>query len=86
MDSINKKTSNFELNFSVEEFILSSDHSPFMRAGVPSLLFISGLHDQLHTPRDTVDRILPDKVEKAAQLVFLTLWEVANLPVGTQLK
>jgi hypothetical protein len=49
-------------------------------------MFNSGMHEQLHTPRDTADRIIPDKVEKAAQLVFLTLWEVANLPAGTNLK
>jgi hypothetical protein len=38
------------------------------------------MHDELHTPRDTVDLIIPGKMEKAAQLVFLTLWETANLP------
>jgi hypothetical protein len=85
-DAINKETAHFELNFNVEELILSSDHFPFMRAGIPSLFFISGYHDQLHTPKDTVDRIRPDKVEKAAQLVFLTLWKVADLPAGKQLK
>ncbi|UCH94461.1 MAG: M20/M25/M40 family metallo-hydrolase [Candidatus Aminicenantes bacterium] len=85
-ETINKKTANFELNLSVEEFIRNSDHTPFMREGIPCLLFNSGMHDQLHTPEDTVDRILPDKIEKATQLVFLTLWEVANLPAGTRLK
>lgn len=86
IETINKKTVNFQLNFSVEEFIRNSDHSPFMRAGIPCLMFNSGMHDQLHTPKDTAGRIIPDKVEKAAQLVFLSLWEVANLPAGTQLK
>jgi hypothetical protein len=86
VNEVNKKSVNFELNFSVEEFIRNSDHFPFMRNKIPSVFFNSGMHDQLHTPEDTVDRIITDKVEKAAQLVFLTLWEVANLPAGTQLR
>ncbi|MFC2146734.1 M20/M25/M40 family metallo-hydrolase, partial [Acidobacteriota bacterium] len=86
IETINKNTVNFQFNFSVEQFIRNSDHTPFMRVGIPCLMFNSGMHDELHTPRDTADRILPDKVEKAAQLVFLTLWEVANLPAGTRLK
>lgn len=86
VETINKNTVNFQLNLTVEQFIRNSDHSPFMRAGIPSLLFNSGLHDQLHTPDDTADRIIPDKLEKTAQLVFLSLWEVADLPAGTRLK
>ncbi len=86
VNEVNKKSVNFELNFSVEAFIRNSDHFPFMRNKIPSIFFNSGMHDQLHTPEDTVDRIITDKVEKAAQLVFLTLWEVANLPAGTQLR
>jgi Zn-dependent M28 family amino/carboxypeptidase len=70
----------------VEQFIRNSDHTAFMRAGIPSLLLNSGMHDQLHTPEDTADRIILDKVEKAAQFVFLILWEVANQSSGTQLK
>jgi Zn-dependent M28 family amino/carboxypeptidase len=85
-ETINKKTVNFQFNFSVEQFIRHSDHTPFMRAGIPCIMFNSGMHDQLHTPKDTAGKIIPDKVEKVAQLVFLTLWEVANLPAGTRLK
>lgn len=79
-DDINKKTTNFEFNFNVDEFIRNSDHFPFMRKNVPAIFFNSGMHKELHSPRDTVDLIIPDKMEKAAQLVFLTLWETANLP------
>lgn len=86
IDGINKKTTNFELNFNADEFIKNSDHFPFMRQKVPSIFFNSGMHDELHTPRDTVGRIITEKVEKTAQLVFLTLWETANLPAGTDLR
>lgn len=85
VNEANKKSVNFEFNFSVEEFLRNSDHFPFMRKNIPSVIFNSGMHDQLHTPEDTVDRIITEKVEKAAQLVFLTLWKAANLPAGTRL-
>lgn len=85
-DGINKKSTNFELNFNVDEFIRNSDHFPFMRMKVPSLFFNSGTHTELHTPRDTVGRMVVQKLEKAAHLVFLTLWETANLPAGTDLR
>jgi hypothetical protein len=86
IEAVNKKSVNFELNLSVEEFVRNSDQFPFMRFNVPCLLFNSGTHDQLHTPEDTVDRIIVEKVEKAAHLVFLSLWEISNLPAGAVLK
>jgi hypothetical protein len=85
-ETLNKKTVNFDLILSVDEIIKHSDHFPFIREGVPCLEFTSGFHDQYHKPGDTVDRIVTEKIEKAVQLVFLTIWEVANLPAGTHLK
>jgi hypothetical protein len=85
-DQINKQSTNFELNFNVDEFIRNSDHFPFMRKKIPSLFFNSGTHPELHTPRDTVGRMVVQKFEKAAHLAFLTLWETANLPAGTNLR
>jgi hypothetical protein len=86
VNDVNKKTANFELNFNVEASVRNSDQFPFMRANVPFAFFISGLHDEYHTPRDTVDRVIPEKAEKVTQMVFLALWETANLPAGTTLK
>ncbi|MCP5107296.1 MAG: M20/M25/M40 family metallo-hydrolase [bacterium] len=85
VNEANKKSVNFELNFSVEEFIRNSDHFPFMRENIPAVFFSCGSHDDYHTPRDTVGRIVTEKVEKAAHLAFLSLWEAANLPAGTRL-
>jgi Zn-dependent M28 family amino/carboxypeptidase len=81
---INQNTANFELNSNVDAFIRNSDHFPFMRKKIPSLFFNSGEHEDLHTPRDTVGLIDAEKAEKATQLVFLSLWEIANLPPGAQ--
>lgn len=85
INKINKSTVNFEFNFSAEELIRNSDHFCFLRNNVPAIFFNSGMHDQLHTPEDTIDRIIPEKTEKTAQLVFLSLWKIANLPAGTTL-
>lgn len=43
-----------------------SDHATFYGAGVPVLHFFTGLHEQYHTPRDTVDTI---NVPGAVQVV-----------------
>ncbi len=86
VDEMNKETMNFELNFTVEDLIRNSDHFAFVRHNVPSIFFSSGLHDEFHTPRDTVFRTVKDKLEKAAQLAFLTVWQAADLPAGTSLK
>jgi Zn-dependent M28 family amino/carboxypeptidase len=45
-----------------------SDHATFYGAGIPVLHFFTGMHDQYHTPRDTVDLI---NCEGAVQVVGL---------------
>jgi len=85
-DSTNRETVNFDLNFAVEEFIRQSDHFPFMRKDIPTVFFNSGMHDELHRPEDTVGLIIPEKTEKATQLIFLSLWKIANLPPAARLK
>lgn len=86
VDSINRESVNFDLNFAVEEFIRQSDHFPFMRKDIPTVFFNSGMHETLHRPEDTADRIIPEKAQKVTQLVFLVLWKIANLLPGTSLK
>ncbi len=83
INKINKSTVNFEFNFNAEELIRNSDHFCFLRNNVPSIFFNSGMHDQLHRPEDTVGRIIPEKTEKTIQLVFLSMWKIANMPAGT---
>jgi len=83
IDRANRESVNLEINFSVEEYVRQSDHFPFMRESVPALFFNSGMHDQLHRPEDTADRIKPDKAEMITRLAFLALWQIANAPEGT---
>jgi Zn-dependent M28 family amino/carboxypeptidase len=86
VDAINKQSVNFDMNFAVEEFIRQSDHFPFMRKDVPTIFFNSGMHDELHTPRDSVNLIIPEKTQKVVQLTFLAMWQIANSQPGTVLK
>lgn len=56
----------------------ASDHFPFAQRGVPALFFFSGIHDDLHTAADNVDRADPEQAARIVRLAFLTGLEVAN--------
>jgi hypothetical protein len=56
----------------------SSDHASFMAKGVPAFCFNSGIHADLHSVGDDVDRIDFDKMEAVSKMVFLLGYEVAN--------
>jgi hypothetical protein len=56
----------------------SSDHASFMEKGVPALFFNSGIHSDLHTINDDVEKIDFDKMEKVARMIFLLGYKVAN--------
>lgn len=59
-------------------FYYRSDHYNFAKHNIPVIFYFSGVHADYHKPTDTADKILYDKVEKIAQLVFFTAWELAN--------
>lgn len=59
-------------------FYYRSDHYNFVRYGIPSIFYFSGVHADYHGPNDVVERIRFDLVRKRTQLVFLTAWELAN--------
>jgi len=55
-----------------------SDHMTFMKRNIPDLFFFSGLEKVYHTVNDRPELIDTRKVARAASLVFLTAWHVAN--------
>jgi hypothetical protein len=61
-----------------------ADHTAFYRAQVPVAYFFAGLHAGYHTTEDTVDKLIPGKLEKVARLAFLTAFFTAQreLPLG----
>ena len=61
-----------------EGWYFRSDHLPYARQNVPSLMYTTNLHDDYHTPRDTPERINYAKLTRMAQWMYLTGWFVAN--------
>jgi hypothetical protein len=55
-----------------------SDHESFTAKGVPALFFHSGIHADLHSKWDDVEKIDFDKMEKVSELAFLVGYKVAN--------
>ena len=52
------------------EYKENSDHWPLFMAGVPSLLFHTGLHDDYHTPRDDIEKLNIPGIRLAAAYVL----------------
>ncbi len=55
-----------------------SDHTFFYYSQVPVMYLFGGLDVDYNTPRDTPDRLLPDKIEKVARLAYLTAFMIAE--------
>ncbi len=61
-----------------EGWFFRSDHLPYARLGVPSLMYSTNLHDDYHTADDTPERIDYPKLTRMARWMYLTGWMVAN--------
>jgi hypothetical protein len=60
------------------DLIRFSDQASYLERGVPVLFFHSGFHPELHTPDDELSLTDPDKLARAARLIFHTALAVAN--------
>lgn len=63
-----------------EGWYFRSDHLPYARANIPSIMFSTLLHPDYHTPRDEPQRIDIAKLTKMAQWMYATGWIVASSP------
>ncbi len=63
-----------------EGWFFRSDHLPYARLGVPSLMYSTNLHEDYHTANDVPERIDYPKLTRMAQWMYLTGWYVANAP------
>lgn len=83
-EAVNRKYGKLELDYKYndpkdpERIYYRSDHYNFAKAGVPVIFYFSGLHPDYHKPTDTPDKINYPLVQKRAQLIFYTAWEMAN--------
>lgn len=60
------------------QFYFRSDHYNFAKNGIPSIFYFSGVHEDYHQPTDDIEKINFSKVERVAQLVFFTAWDLSN--------
>ncbi|MFM7233097.1 MAG: M28 family peptidase [Flavobacteriales bacterium] len=59
-------------------FYYRSDHYNFAKHNIPVIFYFSGVHEDYHKPGDDAQKILYNKMETIARLVFHTAWDVAN--------
>lgn len=59
-------------------FYYRSDHYNFAKNQIPVIFYFTGVHEDYHQPTDTVDKIMFQKMQNIARLVFHTAWEIAN--------
>ncbi len=55
-----------------------SDHWNFAKKNIPIIFYFDGIHEDYHQPSDEVSKIEFDLLQKRAQIVFYTAWEIAN--------
>lgn len=85
-EDINSKYTNLVLDYKYNDendpnrFYYRSDHYNFAKNNIPIIFYFNGTHADYHKPGDTPDKINYDLLEKRAQLIFHTAWEVANRP------
>ena len=61
-----------------EGWFFRSDHLPYARLGIPTLMYTTNLHDDYHTAGDVPERIDYAKLTRMARWMYLTGWYVAN--------
>ncbi|MEO5501385.1 MAG: M28 family peptidase, partial [Ginsengibacter sp.] len=64
----------------IEGWYFRSDHLPYARLGIPSIMYSSLLHPDYHTPQDNAENINYPKLKKMADWMYRTGWKVANAP------
>ena len=83
-EAVNNKYMQLELDYKYNDekdknrFYYRSDHYNFAKKGVPVIFYFNGVHADYHKATDTEEKINYDILQKRAQLVFLTAWELAN--------
>jgi Zn-dependent M28 family amino/carboxypeptidase len=86
-EAVNREYLNLTYNYQYDDpadpnrFFFRSDHYNYARKGIPIIFFFDGEHEDYHRPGDSADKLDYQKMEQVARTVYMTLWEVANLPV-----
>jgi len=62
----------------IEGWYFRSDHLPYARLGIPSLMYTTLLHPDYHTPLDRADKINYAKLKKMTDWMYRTGWKVVS--------
>ncbi len=81
-DSINQVMRKLKLDYkydSADNFLyMASDQASFVKKNVPAIFYFNGLHKDYHQANDTAEKLDYASIKSAAQLIFLTAWQLAN--------
>ncbi len=83
-EQVNKGTLKMDLDYTYndqnhpERLYYRSDHWNFAKNKVPIIFYFDGIHEDYHKVTDEVSKIDFDILQRRAQLVFHTAWEIAN--------
>jgi carboxypeptidase Q len=73
----------FDLQRISTRFFSSSDHVPFLRAGVPAYFCVqtpAHYREAHHSQTDTFDKVIPEEVNQGAALLAAWAWNVSEMP------
>ncbi len=82
--SANEEITKFKVDTSWDEeahpehWYFRSDHLPYARVNIPSLMFTTLLHPDYHTPRDEAESIDINKLTKMTKWMYATGWNVSE--------
>jgi len=85
LQATNDRTIHFQLDYRYndEQYPTSlfwrSDHYPFVQHGIPAIFFFGGFHGDYHSPFDTKEKLLYDKMVDLTKLFFCLGWSVQQL-------
>jgi hypothetical protein len=85
-ERVNQAFLNVSFNYKYDDpkdpnrFFFRSDHFNYAQKGIPIIFYFDGVHEDYHQASDQVEKIDFQKMEKVTRTVFMTLWEVSNLP------
>ncbi len=84
-EKANESFGNLKLDYTFNKeddpnrFYYRSDHYNFAKKGIPIIFYFNGVHEDYHKEGDEVQKIHFPMLQKRAQLVFFTAWELANM-------
>jgi carboxypeptidase Q len=75
----------FDLQPLSTRYFGSSDHVPFLRAGVPAYFCIqkpAHYREAHHSQTDTFDKVIPEEINEGAALLAAWAWNVSEMPAA----